>query len=292
MHLIPTFHASHANINFVHLVPTHFVYLIPTPKQEDAFTPLEEALTEAKQRAVRFPFPYLNTLSSRSIRGQIWYTALALLVSRACSWHNPPLSSTPHQPTSNIQVSEAKRLKPLDPQAALEAFKQSKEWEAKLVELQVRLCVYTRVVHMLWMSVYLSLHSICACASFWEMNELTHAHKRTHIHTQKERRAIPEAAPAPFRWTTRSAFVYTCACVVTLSSVSSAHVTSPLLTSHFIPPTHGTARTYKKALEDVSMDKLELAVHEGSGKRLFSRNRSMRAGMGGWIDGQGYLTHT
>lgn len=35
------------------------------------------------------------------------------------------------------QVSEAVRLKPADPQAALAAFKQAKEWEGKLAQLQV-----------------------------------------------------------------------------------------------------------------------------------------------------------
>lgn len=64
------------------------------------------------------------------------YTHIHLLTSP----YPPPLHSPTVQHNARKQVSEAVRLKPADPQAALAAFKQAKEWESKLGELQVCIC--------------------------------------------------------------------------------------------------------------------------------------------------------
>ena len=93
--------------------------------------------------------------------------------------------------------------------------------------------------------------------------------------------------PAPFRWTIRCACAYifnnTNIVVTNVNEVPMLPVrVCPSLTHHThtqtissnIPHNQNTntnddfknaARTYKKALEDVPADKLELVVHEGTG---------------------------
>lgn len=64
--------------------------------------------------------------------------------------------------TSHTRMKERPEIEALaltHIQAALEAFKQSKEWEAKLVELQVCTCMHVCCACIVDVSVYLSLHS-------------------------------------------------------------------------------------------------------------------------------------